>query len=270
MIQHITDALSLRDDMVSEGHGGGHRMQGMISCEKNTTYVLVIDAISNDSFSTCILLQRLGYYTITANTAEEAVEFMNVARPSVIVADDNLPGTALLSGVRKDPRFSHIPFIFLSSSQPTQVDDWKGVGRVAAFLRKPVNVAELYRALQSIIEKGSRRNIRVSTQLTATVIDANVGGEGYVTALSEDGMFFQGIRSQPLMTRIPISFELNGRVILLEAIVLYNTMVEESRLKKFGMGMKFEKISPVDRDLIKAFILDQIKEGLSRQKYYTC
>jgi len=64
-------------------------------------------------------------------------------------------------------------------------------------------------------------------------------------------------------THIPISVEIPGRTILLEAVVLYRTVAEEGSFNKTGMGMKFEKISPMDRDLIKTFILDQVREGMS-------
>jgi CheY-like chemotaxis protein len=245
-------------------------MKGAHTLEKMKKYVLVMDSNAVDRFSTCLLLQRFGYYIVTASTPEEAVEFMNMARPSAVVADAGLAGSPLFSEVKKDRRFSAIPLILLSSSDAALEEHRVRGSVIAAHLRKPVHVEEFYRTLQTVVEKGLRRNIRIPTHLSAVLEDVPVAGGGFVSELSEEGMFFQSLESRPTNARIPISFEIMGRTILLEAIVLYCASLEQGSLKKPGMGMKFEKISPVDRDLIKTYILDQVKEGMSRQRYYNC
>lgn len=238
--------------------------------EKTRKYVLVVDADAVDRFATSILLQRFGYYIFTASTAEEAVEFMSVSRPSAIVADASPAVSRILIDIKKDARFSGIPLILLSSSDEA-LEDHKARGeKVAAYLRKPIRIEEFYRILQAVIERGSRRNIRIPTRLTAVLEDEVTTAEGFISDLSEDGMFFQSIEQLPLNARIPLSIEIMGRTILLEAIVLYRTDAEEKPFKKPGMGMKFEKISPVDRDLIKTYIVDQVREGMTRQRYYNC
>jgi CheY-like chemotaxis protein len=238
--------------------------------DKTKKYVLVIDADAVDRFTTCMLLQRFGYYIFTAGTPEEAMDFMSVSRPSAIVADASKSVADILSGIRKDARFSRIPIILLSKSDKELEHHRSRGGKIAAYLRKPIHVEEFYRVLQTIIEKGSRRNIRIPTKLTAALEDEFSATGGIVSDLSEDGMFFQSPDPRPQNAHIPISVQIMGRTILLEAVVLYCSAVEEGSLRKPGMGMKFEKISPVDRDLIKAFILDQVREGMSRQRYYNC
>jgi len=54
-------------------------------------------------------------------------------------------------------------------------------------------------------------------------------------------------------------------MINIEAVVLYTTTFDEGPFKEPGMGMKFVTISRADRDIIKAFILEWINEGMSRQ-----
>ena len=245
-------------------------MAGVNTGEKTKKHILVVDANAVDRFSTCILLQRFGYYIFTASTPEDAVEFMSVSRPSAIVADAGKAVLHLLSGIKKDPRFSNIPLILLSSSDTALEDHRNRGGRIAAYLRKPIRVEEFYWILQSVIEKMQRRNIRIPTHLAAALEDKFAADSGFVSDLSEKGMFFHSLEPRPLNTHIPISVEILGRTILLEAVVLYRTFAEEGSFHKPGMGMKFEKISPMDRDLIKTFILDQVREGLSRQRYYNC
>ena len=252
------------------GYVGGLNMKGMNDAEKINGYVLVIDANAVDRFSTCMLLQRFGCNIFSVGTAQEAIEFMNIEPPVAVVAEAGLTGSTLLSHFMTDHRLSNIPLILLLSRNAALGDHRTLEGKATAYLSKPINVEEFYRIVQAVIEKGARRNIRIATHITATLEDELTGGGGCVTALSEYGMFFRSFDPLPPHTHIPVSFEIKGRTILLEAIVLYSTTADEGPFKEPGMGMKFDKISPVDRDLIKTFILDQFKEGMSRPSSYNC
>ena len=79
-------------------------------------------------------------------------------------------------------------------------------------------------------------------------------------------MFFRTLDPQPANTIITAVFEIKGRLIKLDAIVLYTTNFDEGPFKEPGMGMKFVKISREDRNLIAAFILEQVEEGIVRQR----
>ena len=59
--------------------------------------------------------------------------------------------------------------------------------------------------------------------------------------------------------------KIKGRLIKLEAVVLYVTNFGEGPFKEPGMGMKFVKISPEDRKWIATFIHDQLEEGIILQ-----
>jgi CheY-like chemotaxis protein len=232
--------------------------------EKNKRYVLVLDPDVNDRFATCMLLQRFGCNIFTAGSVDEAVDFMTVAPPSAVVADRALDDSYLVSRISQDPRFLDVPIILLTSSPDPALEKRCRIGEIAAVLRKPLNVPEFYRIVQTVIEKGSRRNIRIRTHLVVKLEDGQRGGEGDVTVLSEHGMFFRTLEPRPANTRIPVSLEINGKPIKLEAVVLYTTTFDEGPFKEPGMGLKFVNISREDRNLIAAFIIEQIEKGISR------
>jgi CheY-like chemotaxis protein len=238
----------------------------MNTAEKTKRYVLVLDTIVEDRFYTCMLLQRFGYNIFTAHTADEAIDYMTVETPSAVVADAVSAGATLLSRITKDPRFLDVPLILLSSAPDKDLEQRARRGEFAAYLGKPLKVEEFYRVVQVVIEKGPRRNIRVSTYLTVRLEDARGGREGCITVLSEYGMFFRTLDPLPVNTIVPAVFEVNGRLIKLDAIVLYTTNFDEGPFKEPGMGMKFLKISREDRNLIAAFILEQLEEGMVRQR----
>lgn len=236
----------------------------MSATQKNKQYVLVVDAEIDDRFATGLLLQRFGCNIFTAQTPEEAIEFMTVAPPSAVVADAEKSGPNLLSWITQDPRFLDVPIILLANAPNAELQGRARRGEFAALLRKPLNVDEFYKVVQAVIAKGSRRNLRIATHAKARLEDGLSGSEGHVTVLSEYGMFFRTLEPRPIKTHLQVSFAIRDRLIKLEAIVLYVTAFEEGPFKEPGMGMKFVKISRADRDLIAAFILEQLEEGITR------
>jgi CheY-like chemotaxis protein len=240
-------------------------VNGMIAVEKNKRYVLVMDADVDDRFHTCMLLQRFGYNIFTAHTAEEAIEFMTVAPPSAVVADAGPGGSLLLSWITKDPRFLDIPLILLSTAPDAELKSRARIGEFAACLQKPPKAEEFYRIVQTVIEKGPRRNLRIATHLALKIEDGLGRCDGRVTVLSEYGMFYRTLQPRPVQSIIPAVLALKSKLVQLEAVVLYTTSFDEGPFKEPGMGMKFVKISRADRDLIATFMLEQLEEGIIRQ-----
>ena len=233
--------------------------------EKNKRFVLLVDSNVDDRFSTSMLLQRFGCNIFTAHSAAEAIEFMCVAPPAAVVSEAGQTGSELLSRIKKEPRFSDVPLILLSSSPDRAMEERARRGEFVAILRKPIDIEAFYRVVEEVIHRGPRRNIRVATYLMASLEDELARDDGYITVLSEYGMFFRTLEPRPVNTRVAVTFDIKGRAIRLEAVVLYVTSFNEGPFKEPGMGMKFTKVSPEDRTLIKAFILEQVEEGIGRQ-----
>jgi CheY-like chemotaxis protein len=244
-------------------------MNGVNAAEKTKRYVLVLDANVEDRFYTCMLLQRFGCSIFTAHTAEEAIGYMTVTTPSAVIADAGSSGATLLSWITKDPRFPDVPFILLSSSPDADLEQRARRGEFAAYLKKPLKVDEFYRVVQMFIEKGSRRNLRISTHLMVRLEDERGGREGFVTELSEFGMFFRTLEPLPINTIMPAVFEIKGRLVKLDAVVLYTTNFDDGPFKEAGMGMKFVKISREDRNWIATLIIEQLEEGIVRPRGQT-
>jgi hypothetical protein len=63
-----------------------------------------------------------------------------------------------------------------------------------------------------------------------------------------------------------VTFEIKGRLIKLDAIVIYTTNFDEGPFKEPGMGMKFVKISQDDKNWIATSIIEQFEEGIVLQR----
>jgi len=218
-------------------------------------YILVVNENIDDRFHTSMLLQEFGYNVCTAHSASSAMEFVYVAPPDGIVTEAGLTGTSLLSRMKRESRFSDIPVILLSSSQNRGCEGHVRDGEYAAWLKMPVRGEDLHRVIKSAIEKSPGRK-KIVTALRAKLQDRI---EGIVTVLSEQGMFFRTLDPWPVDTRLPVRLEIKGKVVKLEAVIKYITSFNDGPFKEPGMGMKFVKIIPEDKALIKDFIIERFE-----------
>ena len=134
----------------------------------------------------------------------------------------------------------------------------------AACLQKPVAAEELYRAVQQAVEPTPRSNIRIYTRLPVTVngVALDCGGGECASVLSEHGMYIRTLAPSPVNTVIALRFTLNGRMIALEAVVLYGHRFGEGPFGEPGMGLKFLRTEPQDQQAIRQFIRNEITQGL--------
>jgi response regulator RpfG family c-di-GMP phosphodiesterase len=240
-------------------------MAGTNSDEKNKRFVLIMDSNVDDRFSTSMLLQRFGCNIFTAHSPAEAIEFMCVAPPAAVVSEAGQTGSEFLSRFKKDIRFSDVPLILLSASPDGLMEERARKGEIVAFLRKPINIEEFHRIVEEVIHKSRRKNIRVTTYLTASLEYDRSRDDGYVTVLSEYGLFFRTLEHRPANSRVIVNLDIKDRAVRLEAVVLYVSTFNEGPFREPGMGMKFVKIRAEDAALIKAFILERVEEGIGRQ-----
>jgi response regulator RpfG family c-di-GMP phosphodiesterase len=227
----------------------------MNTTDNNNVYLLVVDFNVDDRFFTSMLLQRYGYNICTASSTTEAISFMHVTPPSVIVAESSI-GVGLVSRLKKDVRFSNIPIIVLAKASDLDLDLRLRRGEFAACLIKPLDADKFHQAVQAALAMTHRKNIRIATSLLARLDRAE---EGIVSVLSENGMFFPTEEPRELNTVVKVDLEIGDKTVKLEALVLYSFEVETSPFKEAGMGLKFVKISPEDQAFIKSYILEQTK-----------
>ena len=228
--------------------------------EKKKKFVLVVDNDTRDSFQTGMMLQNFGYNVTTVKTAEEALEFISIAVPSLIVMELVLPGMNgqdLLTRIRKEPSLAKMPVIVQTTRPDIKVQDRCYEAGCTLYLKKPVDAETLYRAVQEAIEPTPRKNVRIPTFLKASVDGSGPGAE-FVTVISNKGMFIKTLHPRPKGTDHSVSLILNKKIIKVRAQVLYSYGFGEGPSKDPGMGMKFVTISAEDLALIQAYIQENI------------
>ncbi|MBS1192734.1 MAG: PilZ domain [Nitrospirae bacterium] len=225
-------------------------------------YILVVDSDWNDRFTLSMLLQRFGYTVASTSSAREGVEFLCVAPAAAVFAEGGAVGKELAARLKADVRFRDMPLILVVSGQDRDLEKQLSRGELAGLLRTPVNPDDVFQVIQKATEGGSRKNIRIPTALPAELRDEHGGTEGYVTVLSQYGMFFRTLEPRAVKARTGVSISFGDRMVDLRAEVLYIVSFEKGPFCEPGMGMKFVDIAPADSALLRFFIHEQLGAGI--------
>lgn len=232
--------------------------------------ILVVDARPMRQFYTSIFLQRLGYQVIMAKTAEDALLFLSLTVPLVIIANHDLPkmtGIEFLTLVRRDHRTRGVPVIIYTSNRSPEVKKACEDAGCSAFLRHPCSLDDLYATVEAT-QKRPRRFLRLTTMLDVEVGDAHTpksGRNALITAISERGMFVNTTVPLTIGMIIPFSFLLPnapGWPVKVEGQVLFSHFGENKR-KIPGMAVKFLKIGEREQEFIREFIRRELMDGIA-------
>ena len=97
------------------------------------------------------LLQATGYITVEASTGEDAIELAVADTPALVLMDVQLPGidgVEALARLRHDKRTASVPVIALTAQAMHRDRERFLAAGFDAYLSKPVDVAELLRAVE--------------------------------------------------------------------------------------------------------------------------
>lgn len=228
-------------------------------------FVLVVDNSRRDANYTAMLLQNFGYNSSVVGSGEEALQFIAITAPALAVTELVLPGMNgldLFERVVRNPSMAAIPVIIQTRIEDVATEDRCRRAGCAGCLNKPVQAIELYRAVQQAIEPTPRLSIRVPVFFPAT-IDGKFSGTEFVTELSDGGLYVRSHEPRPVGSKHTVALLLDDRVVRVDAVVLYAYRLENGSRKEPGMGMKFLNLSPVDKDVIQAYIREQVSPGIT-------
>jgi CheY-like chemotaxis protein len=102
------------------------------------------------------ILNGMGYVTDWALDGQAGLNKAFIVNPALIFLDVQMPaveGTGTYDGLRKDPRTSEIPVVFITGTSPDQVSARIQAGPRTFYLQKPVSL-DLIRETISKIFKG--------------------------------------------------------------------------------------------------------------------
>ena len=231
--------------------------------DRRSRFLLVVDSDANSLSYTSMLLHRFNYQIFKAATAEEALQMAMVAIPALIITSVALKGMSgfeLMQQLRSYPVTSTIPFIALSKQDDLLVKKRCFELGAVDCLSYPLSPEHLYRAVQLAAEKMPRTSMRIRTTQPVKVTNMPIEGfEGaYALELSERGMFLRTTKPTVRDMRLSLQLDLNGQVIVTEAIVVYNCKAETGPYREPGVGLQFVQIALKDQERIRKFIMSEV------------
>ncbi len=232
--------------------------------------IIVAGARTKDVLSIALMLKHFEYDSTVVNSPVNIVEKIASVRPALIVNYLNLPGikgAKLFDMLKDDRRTASIPMIFVVS--PGDAAGEKlcyGIGG-AGCVSRPVQVDELYRLVQEIIEPRTRTSLRLDARL-----DVSINGVPLVCPegpcridLSEHGMYVPTDKPLAPGKKMDVEIRIKNRNISAEGVVLHRNTVGQGRRNASGMGIMFVKIDPQDQLVIRDFIRKEFSEGLKKE-----
>lgn len=230
-------------------------------------FLLVVDNNRSSSSSIKALLKQFRYKVWAVDTAAEALELSDIVMPALVIVRqiEDMAQPDLIKELKGlDP--SGQVSVIVATSKIDTVDERACLAAGAVTCMKmPVNVEALYRTIQVAIESVPRMNLRIDTTLPVVINDRTANSlEGkFATALSENGLFLLSPDPYPLNTKIPLKFDLAGKSVSTDAVVIYAyKQGNESNIKP-GMGLQFVRISDEDQQHIRFFIREEVRKGIS-------
>ncbi len=216
-----------------------------------------------------ILIKRLGYNVFISKNGAEALKVMKEKRPSIVFLDVNMPvmdGKACLTIAKNDTEIKDIP-VFMISARFDRIQDFIKLG-CSGYLKKPINLSELYETIQSSIEETPRHSLRIDVFLKITLSYSENTEELYAINLSENGIYLR--REAPLEIGTPVTVKLyipgSSDLITLNGSVIYTKNLMNNLTPEPGIGIRFDDISPENKSRIKRIIYDQLVKDLLEGK----
>lgn len=118
--------------------------------------ILIVDDDKNFRELLARYLKSHSFHVITASNSKEALNIIPKKKPTLIIADVNLPyvdGFQLLSTIRSSKKYSQIPFILISGKKTTEIDIIEGYNKGSDdYLIKPFSLEVLVAKIKSLLK----------------------------------------------------------------------------------------------------------------------
>ena len=231
--------------------------------------VMLVDGSATLRYYYGILLKRLAFTVMVAESGEEALKIIQNTVPALILTDVTLPrmsGIEFIQTIKGSALTSAVPVIaFVGQSDASVRSSCLSIGCVD-FLTKRVDPDHLYRSIQAALEPKPRGHMRLNMPLKVVVGDGTSQGGAerteYATTISEGGLYLRTLFPRPKNSFTPVRIIIKNRTVRAQAAVLYSHAMEGGFFKEPGMGMKFIEISPEDRSFVRRFIKEQLTSDI--------
>jgi CheY-like chemotaxis protein len=232
--------------------------------------VLLVDGSATLRYYFGILLKRLKFTVMIAESAEEAFSVMEGTAPSLLLTDLVLPKMSVIDFLRTlqgSDRTKDIPVIVLADNADAAARASGITMGCVDVIAKQADPDHLYRVIQIALEPVPREHIRLSIPLKVVVGDGTEKGGAerteYAMTISEGGLYLRTLFPRPQSFSTPLKIFVKNRAIRATAAVMYSHAMESGYFREPGMGMKFVEITREDRSFVRRFIKEELTSDIA-------
>ena len=202
---------------------------------------------NDDGFAdnTVKILARVGYEILSPERFEKLRSRDPDHQPDLLIGDEGR-----LCEVPRASFGGEVPIVVLTMSEICQDLD----PRVAAAVRSPAGMHDLFRVVQQVLEDRPRSLLRARTELNAVCRRSGHEWNATVLSLSENGCLLSSPEVVPLGTTLQLAFEMPGSGTMhVRAETAYQLLPD--------LGLVFSSIAPQIRQAIARFVTESLLEA---------
>jgi CheY-like chemotaxis protein len=228
--------------------------------------VLIADDNKIFTMYLSIVLNRMGFDVIPAESGSSAINLSKRYRPDMMLLSMRMPDMdwhQTIKSVKANYRTASTHIIMISDkADPHLSEECLSVG-CSGVLRKPVDLAELNVVLFNSIglsEYRSRRSMRVSFGKRVAVTHNGVTRNFYAVTLSERGIYIRKRHPLPIGDRVEIALPLkDDKLLYLKGTVVAKKGLYGSLFKVDpGIAIEFNELTRDDATLLRSYVVEML------------
>ena len=234
-------------------------------------HILIVDSSQSFTKYVEVVLDRLGYTSMTARSARDGLQILKGRVPDLIITEAVLPdmnGVEFCRKIKSRPRTKRIPVLVVTVDSRFSVRIEYGENLFNESLTKPVSVRDLFDALQKHLAfKNGRKNLRAPIAGRVICRDGTHYRSYITLSIGEGGMFIETDKPRKVGEIIEPQLLLPGLVepLPLKGKVVYSVQ-EERKKHPQGMGIKFLDMDPQTTTILSNYIQSYLSDNLPREQ----
>jgi len=213
--------------------------------------ILVVDSSKTLVLYMGIMLKRMGFNVVPADTGLEALKLMKIATPDMLLLDSFLPGREgleALERIRAGADTKEVPVVMMMQQEDEEFrQECKRAG-CNGFLPKPIPMDLLHEYIQDFIFSPlgfRRKHLRVQADIGVYVSWGDAVRQYRTDAVSEGGVYLKTDSPFKVGTKVGVTLPYKESNIKLDGVVIYiKNMADDRVAMPAGMAVEFRDVPP--------------------------
>jgi CheY-like chemotaxis protein/Tfp pilus assembly protein PilZ len=211
--------------------------------------ILVVDGSKTLVLYMGIMLKRMGFNVVPADTGLEALKLMKMVTPDMVLLDSFLPsldGLETLERIRRGAHTKEVPVVVMMQQEDEEFSQACKKAGCNGILPKPIPMDLLHEYIQDFIFSPlgfRRKHLRVQTDIGVYISWDEAVREFRTDAVSEGGVYVKTPSPFKVGTKVGVTLPYKESSIKLDGVVIYiKNMADERVAMPPGMAIEFRDV----------------------------